>query len=132
MSRFLPLLLLGLLLSGCYSDQKQQLGECDLQAQQQSKDTVDYISLCMRAHGYEVVQDDCPKEGLLRYTLPKVDPEFFSSLSQEQKRSFSIERSKDLEIIERLATLEPACYEPMGWFGKRFLKLEKEWFGTPN
>jgi hypothetical protein len=64
MGRFLPLVLL-LLLAGCYSDQKQQLSACELRAKQRTEASDDaasseYIELCMRAQGYEIVQDDCP------------------------------------------------------------------------
>jgi len=69
MSRYL-ILLFALFLAGCYSDQKQQVAACELQANQHARTTDDMeiraresseeTELCMRAHGYELVEDNCP------------------------------------------------------------------------
>src|SRR5947208_2133327 len=132
MGRFLPLVLL-LVLAGCYSDQKQQLSACELQAKQHigaSDDAAssEYIELCMRAQGYEIVQDDCPSY-MQTDSVPRVDPDYYRSLSQEQKDRLNYETGKKIVAIEQMQKIEPACYEPMGWFGKRTLRFEK-WFGT--
>jgi len=132
MGRFLPLVLL-LLLAGCYSDQKQQLSACELQAKQHTDANDDaasskYIELCMRAEGYEVAQDDCPSY-MQSDTVPKVDPDYYRSLTQEQKDRVNYETGKKIVAMEQMQKNEPACYEPMGWLGKRILRFEK-WFGT--
>jgi hypothetical protein len=132
MGRFLPLMLL-LLLVGCYSDQKQQLSACELQAKQHTEANNDaesskYIELCMGARGYEVVQDDCPSY-MQTDTVPKVNPDYYRSLTQEQKDRVNYETGKKIIAMERMQKIEPICYEPMGWLGKRILRFEK-WFGT--
>lgn len=127
MGRFLPLVLL-LLLAGCYSDQKQHVSACELQAKLHTNPNDDasseYIELCMRAQGYEVVQDDCPSY-LQTDTVPKVDPDYYRSLTQEQKDRVNYETGKKVVVIEQIQKIEPACYEPMGWLGKRLLRFEK-------
>jgi hypothetical protein len=133
MGRFLLLMPLLLFLAGCYSDQKQQLGACELQAKQRAEASdeaasSEYIELCMRAQGYEFVQDDCPSY-LQTDTVPKVDHDYYRSLSQEQKDRLNIETGKKIIAIEQMQKSEPACYEPMGWSSKRTLRFEK-WFGT--
>jgi hypothetical protein len=141
MRRFLPLLLI-LLLSGCYSDQKQQLSACELQAKQhnigasesidvQDQETSEYIELCMRAHGYEIVQDGCP-DNLSTDLIPRPDPEFYHSLNKEQQARLNLETGRKIRKIEGLQKIEPECYEPMGWFGKRSLRYEKKWLGISN
>ena len=68
-----------LLLAGCYSDQRQQLAACQLQAQSRNRagETADRaimqqdseIELCMGAHGYELIESDCPP--FLRFSIGK-------------------------------------------------------------
>jgi hypothetical protein len=103
MKCFLPLLL-GLLLAGCYSDQKQQLSACQLRAEENNQlarsDKSRYVERCMRAHGYEIAVDTCP------------DWAQSAGWVDAQKN-------------------EPTCYEPMGSFGKQSLRLEK-WLGVLN
>jgi hypothetical protein len=62
-------------------------------------------------------------------TVPKPDPDYYHSLSREQKDHFNIETGKKIIALERMQKIEPTCYEPMGWLGKRTLSLEK-WLGT--
>jgi hypothetical protein len=62
-------------------------------------------------------------------TVPKVEPDYYRSLSQEQKDRLNYETGKKIVAIEQMQKIEPACYEPMGWFSKRTLRFEK-WFGT--
>jgi hypothetical protein len=144
MKRFLPLLL-SLLLAGCYSDQKQQLSTCQLQAKERNQsnangdsDMAENIELCMRAHGYEIVTNDCPASVRIDYenhifpdSIPKPNPNVYNSLTKEQQDRLNIETGKKIEAIEAMQKIEPACYEPMGWFGKRSLRLKK-WLGTSN
>ena len=132
MGRFLPLVLM-LLLAGCYSDQKQQLSACELQAKQHSEANGDaasseYIELCMRVQGYEIVQGDCPSY-IQTDTVPRVDPDYYRSLTQEQKDRVNYETGKKIVAMEQIQRIEPVCYEPMGWLGKRILRFEK-WLGT--
>jgi hypothetical protein len=135
MKQLIPLLL-GLLLSGCYSDQKQQLSMCELKEHARTADQVqdlpasDYVALCMRAQGYEIVEDDCP--AFMRTNLiPKPDPEFYDSLSENQKNRLNMETGTKIMNMEAMQKIDPACYEPMGWFDKRILRLEK-WFGASS
>jgi hypothetical protein len=119
MSRFLSLVL-GLLLSGCYSDQKQQLSACELQAKQhtrtdveiaiQDQESSEYIELCMRARGYEIVEDDCPTH-LRIDSIRKPDPEFYNSLSEKQKDQLNLETGRRIVAIEGMQKIEPACYD---------------------
>jgi hypothetical protein len=140
MSRFLPFVLLSLL-AGCYSDQKQQLSACQLQAKQQTdagdgslpqevrdRESTEYIELCMRAQGYEFVQDNCPRY-IPTNIVPKADPDYGRSLTEEQQRQHYIEVGIKIIAIAQIQKIEPTCYEPMGWFGKRILRYEK-WLGT--
>lgn len=105
MRQLLPLLL-GLFLSGCYSDQKQQLSACEFDEHARSPQTAqdldipNFVALCMRAHGYEIVPKDCP----VGFQPTNMGP---------------------------MQAIEPSCYEPMSWFGKQGLRFEK-WFGTSN
>ena len=98
-------MMLSLFLVGCYSDQKQQLSACQLQTKQhtdqtqsigvQNKETSEYIELCMGAKGYEIVQDDCPAY-LRTDSLPKPNPDFYNSLSKEEKDKLNLETGKKL------------------------------------
>jgi hypothetical protein len=138
-SRFLPLLL-ALVLSGCYSDQKQEVATCQLQAKQHTDPNEDvqiqdvksseYIELCMQAHGYEIVEDNCPVR-IRTDSVSKPDPHFYASLSESEKYKLNLETGKKLMAIEGIQKIEPACYEPLGWVGKRSLRLEK-WLGISN
>jgi hypothetical protein len=135
------LVLFSLSLTGCYSDQKQQLSACRLQAKQhvvrdepleiQDRESSEYIELCMQAQGYEIVQDDCPAT-LQTDSIPSPDiGSSYNSLSQDQKDKLNRETGRKILAIEAVQKLEPICYEPMGWFGKRSLRFEK-WLGLPN
>lgn len=92
----------------------------------QEKESSDYIEICMQAQGYEIVEDDCPTY-MRTDSIPKSDPNFYSSLSQQQKNSVNIELGRKIRVVEGMQRIEPACYEPMEWFGKRFLRFENGW-----
>lgn len=114
MGRFLPLVLL-LLLAGCYSDQKQHVSACELQAKQHTNANDDaasseYIELCMRAQGYEVVQDDCPSY-LQTDTVPKVDP----ASVRRSERFEQIPRNGSVKQILNSQSLASARQLPKPW-----------------
>jgi hypothetical protein len=85
----------------------------------------------MQARGYEIVEDDCPPYLQKEMSMPKPDPDSYNSLTQNQKDKFNIETGKKIVAIEGMQKIEPACYEPMGWLGKRSLRLEK-WLKISN
>ena len=140
--RWLALLPISFLLTGCYSDQKQQVSSCELEAKQhvaidepleiQDNESSEYIELCMQAHGYEVVEDDCPRPLQSFNSIPKVDPDFYRSLGKEQKDNLNVETGKKIMAIEELQKIQPACYEPMGWFSKKLLRFERYWGEAPK
>ena len=68
MIRTWPLLFF-IVLAGCYSDQEQHLDVCQREADGkiysthpdiQEKEKADSIEVCMRAGGYELIEDSCP------------------------------------------------------------------------
>jgi hypothetical protein len=134
MKRLLPLLF-ALLLSGCYWNQKQQFVSCALEAgRHTSRADVpanfpppgsDYVEACMRAHGYELNQDQCPT---LRDDVIRLDPAAIAALGEQLRRAYTEEIEKRLAALAAWRKAEPTCYEPIGWFGKRVLRIEK-WLG---
>jgi hypothetical protein len=132
MNRFL-VLLFGLLLSGCYGNQKQELGACALEAgRHTTRENVpagfplgsDYVEACMRARGFELNQDQCPK--MLRDDfIDRPDPAVLAALSNEQRKAYTEHIEKAVAALAEWRKVESTCYEPTGWFGKRVLWIEK-------
>ncbi len=90
---------LALVLAGCFSDQKQQLAQCELDAQlahqklsEPENLQYEYISMCMAAHGYEdnIRNKKCGH-------LPNIFEDFWRN---------------------------PYCYAPTTIFGKWVFRLE--------
>jgi hypothetical protein len=90
---------------------------------------MEYIALCMRAQGYEFFDDHCPDQS---YLIPKLDPDYLKSLSEEQQDRLHIERGGKMIAADRQQRSDPACYEPMGWFGKKVLRFERYWGMAPD
>ena len=123
MKRLLPLLF-ALLLSGCYWNQKQQFGACALEAGRHTlREDSDYVEACMRAHGYAINQDQCPK--VLREDPQRPDPAALEAMSNELRRAYLEQIEKQVAGLAAYRKAEPTCYEPIGWFGKRALRIEK-------
>lgn len=111
-------LLLFVVLAGCYSDQRQQLAVCkmDLRGKVfsanpeiQAKAETDTLELCMNARGYEVVENSCPIG--------------HSSLGIQS--GDYVETGKKIVALEGLQRIDPLCYEPLNWWGKRLFWLEQ-------
>ena len=138
MSRYL-ILLFALFLAGCYSDQKQQVAACELQANQHARTNDDMeirdrksseeSELCMRAHGYELVEDNCPAN--LRTGSIRSDPEAYSKASEADKASMNLEIGKQIARLLDIQKIESECYEPMGWLGKKTLRFERRFGLAP-
>ena len=110
--------LLFVVLAGCYSDQRQQLAICKVElrgkvfsanSEIQAKAETDTLELCMNARGYEVVENDC--------TIGR------SSLGHQLDDY--VESGKKVIALEGLQRIDPHCYEPLTWWGKRLLWLER-------
>jgi hypothetical protein len=139
MSRYL-ILLLALFLTGCYSDQKQQVAACELQANQHARTNDDMeirgresseeTELCMRAHGYELVEDNCSVN--LRTGSIRSDPEAYSKASEADKASMNLEIGKQIARLLDIQKIESECYEPMGWLGKKTLRFERRSHAAPR
>jgi hypothetical protein len=136
MKRLVPLLF-ALLLSGCYWNQKQQLVACALEsAQYRSREDVPagfppgaaYAEACMRAHGYELNQDQCPA---LRDDVIRLDPASIAALGEKLRKAHTEDIERRLAVLAAWRKAEPLCYEPTGWFGKQVLRIEK-WLGIRN
>ena len=137
MSRFLALLL-AFFLAGCYSDQKQQLSACQLQVKQHIRTTQNIeaqehessgeTELCMQAHGYEIVEDNCPV--YLRtdsiVAAARANAEAYSNASDAEKKRMYIETGTKIRRMEDIQKISPECYQPMGWLGKQILRFEKQ------
>jgi hypothetical protein len=126
MGRFLALLL-AFFLAGCYSDQKQQLSACQLQVKQhmrtiqnieaQDRKSSEETELCMQAHGYEIVEDNCPD--YLRTDAIDVNPWKATLEAYEASLADKIRMKASKKI-------HPECYQPMGWLAKQILRFEKQ------
>jgi hypothetical protein len=136
MKRLLPLLFC-LLLAGCQWSQKQQFDACASEATRHTARedsaarltlTSNYVEACMRAHGYELNQAQCPRV-LREDSIQRLDPAALATLSEELRRAYTEGIEKSLAAMAPWRKAEPTCYEPMGWFGKRVLWIEK-WLGT--
>jgi hypothetical protein len=128
MKRLLSLMFV-LLLSGCFWNwnQKQQLAACALEAgRHTSREDVpanyDYVEACMRTHGYELNQDQCPR---LRDDVIKLDPAAIAALGEKLGKAYTENIEKRLAALAMLRKAEPTCYEPTGWFGKQVQQIEK-------
>jgi hypothetical protein len=133
MKRLLPLLF-ALLLSGCDWYQTQQFAACAAEARNRPRENVpvdfpppgtEYVEACMRAHGYELDQNQCPR---LRDDVIKLDPAGIAALGENLRKSYTEEIERRLAALAAWRKAEPTCYAPTGWFGKRVLRIEK-WFG---
>jgi hypothetical protein len=135
MKRLLPLLF-ALLLSGCYWNQKQKFAACALEAGRQPREDVpagfpppgtEYVAACMRAHGYQLNQDQCPTlhDNVIKPDddLMK-DPAAIAALG-ELLKPYTEGIEKRLAALAAWRKAEPTCYEPIGWFGKQVLRIEK-------
>jgi hypothetical protein len=129
-SRFLPLLL-ALLLTGCYSDQKQELASCELEVKRsppQHYDSVavqdqvesEYLELCMRAKGYEFSEEYCPFEWSQAALLKRTGNET------------NLELGTKIVAIEQMQKSTVSCYRPMGWVGQKILDVEQRLGITGN
>jgi len=131
MNRLL-VLLFALLLSGCDGDQKQQFVACALEAgQHTSRRDVPAnfpppgsaaVEECMRAHGYELNQDQCPA---LRDDVIRPDPAALAALGEKLRQAYTDDTEKRLAALAAWRKAEPTCYEPTGWFAKRVLQIQK-------
>jgi hypothetical protein len=133
MKRFLPLLFV-LLLSGCYWNQKQQFVACAEAARRVPRESVppnfpppgtDHVEACMRTHGYQINQDQCP---MLRDDVIRLDPASVAVLGEKLRNAYTEGIDKRLAALAAWRKAEPTCYEPTDWFGKRMLPIEK-WLG---
>ena len=111
-------LLLFVVLAGCYSDQRQQLAVCKMELRGkvfsanpeiQAKAETDTLELCMNARGYEVVENSCP---IGRSSLGLQSGDY-------------VEAGKKIIALEGLQRIDPHCYEPLNWWGKRMFWLEQ-------
>lgn len=111
-------LLVVVMLAGCYSDQRQQLAVCRMELREkvfsanpetQAKAETDTLELCMNARGYEVVEDDCPTGR--------------SSLGHDPG-DYTVS-GKKIMALEGLQRIDPHCYQPLSWWGKRLIWLER-------
>jgi hypothetical protein len=111
-------LLLFVVLAGCYSDQRQQLAVCKMELRDklfsanpdiQAKAETDTLELCMNARGYEVVENSCP---IGRSSLGPESGDY-------------VETGKKIIALESLQRIDPHCYEPLNWWGKRLFWLEQ-------
>ena len=135
MKRLLPLLF-ALLLSGCHWNKKQQFVACALEAGRHTpREDVpadfpspgyEYVEICMRAHGYELNQDQCPR--LRDDVISRPDPAALAAMGEKLRRAYTEGIEKGLAALAAWRKVEPTCYEPIGWFGKRVLRIEK-WLG---
>lgn len=122
MTRYLTLLFC-LTLTGCYSDQRQQLASCELQSKRQTqasqseevqeKESSDFIELCMRAAGYEFEGFFCPAHFQMTTLLNRTGTET------------NLELGRKITTIENVQKIVVGCYEPMSWLGKQMLKMER-------
>ena len=112
MKRLLPLLF-ALLLSGCYWNQKQQLVACALKsAQYRSREDVPagfppgaaYAEACMRAHGYELNQDQCPA---LRDDVIRLDPASIAALGEKPRKAYTEDIERRLAVLAAWRKAEP-------------------------
>jgi hypothetical protein len=131
-------LLFALLLSGCYWNQKQQFVACALEAaQHRSREDVpadfppgaDYAEACMRVHGYELNQDQCPT--LRDDVIIRLDPAGIAALGEKLSKVYTENIEKRLAVLAAWRKVDPTCYEPTGWLGKQVLRIEK-WLGIRN
>ncbi|MGY2903638.1 hypothetical protein [Bradyrhizobium sp. URHC0002] len=111
-------LLLFVVLAGCYSDQRQQLAVCKMDLRSkvfsanpeiQAKAETDTLELCMNARGYEVVENSCP-----------IGHSSLGSQSDDY-----VETGKKIVALGGLQRIDPLCYEPLNWWGKRLFWLEQ-------
>ena len=122
MMRVVPILFC-VFLAGCYSDQKQQLASCELQATKhtqairdlevQNQESSDFVETCMGAGGYEFDDDYCPIRFQKRALLKRTGTETNQELGEKLAR------------IEQVQKVVAGCYQPMSWFGKKALNLER-------
>jgi len=110
-------LLRSVVLAGCYSDQRQ-LAVCKMELRGkvfsanpeiQAKAETDTLELCMKARGYEVVENSCP---IGRTSLGLQSGDY-------------VEAGKKIIALEGLQRIDPHCYEPLNWWGKRMFWLEQ-------
>jgi hypothetical protein len=133
--KYLAFPLLMLPLAACFNDQKQQLAQCELDAQQQHiyhDDEPRYTSTCMMAHGYEdsFTNKKCghaseldsflddfpfykqwPRDRLLRAYHDK----FYSAWDYDKFVS---------EVTDPSLERDPFCYAPMNWFARWIYRVE--------
>jgi len=128
MFRTWPLLVF-IVRAGCYSDQEQHLDACQREADGkihsthpdiQEKEKADSIEVCMRAGGYELIEDSCPTSIRTSLIVPR------SSVSYEEIGN------KLKAALEAMQRIEPLCYEPIGSSGKRLLWLEQKLGTAPR
>jgi len=131
MKRLLPLLF-ALLLSACSWTQEQQLLACGVEAGQNTRRAdrpeyfpADYVETCMRTHGYALNLDQCPA---LRDDPNELDAAGLAALSEQLRKAYDEAMEKHRPALAAYRKLEPTCYEPIGWFGKQVLRIEK-WLG---
>jgi hypothetical protein len=119
-----PLLFL-LALVGCYSDQEQRLNVCQREADGkiysthpdiQEKEWANSIEVCMRAGGYELIEDSCPTSIRTGSIVPH-----YEEIGKKLKAA-----------VEAMQRVEPVCYEPIGSSGKRLLWLEQKLGTAPR
>jgi hypothetical protein len=75
----------------------------------QAKVETDTLELCMNARGYEVVENSCP---IGRSSLGLQSGDY-------------VEAGKKIIALEGLQRIDPHCYEPLNWWGKRMFWLEQ-------
>jgi hypothetical protein len=125
---------------GLLSRPKQQVAACELQANQHARTNDDIeirdrelseeTELCMRAHGYELVEDNCPFN--LRTGQIRSDPEAYSKASEADKARMNLEIGNQITRLLDIQKIVPECYEPMGWLGKKTLRFERRFGLVPR
>ncbi len=76
----------------------------------------------MRAQGYEVNPDRCFK---VRDDVINPDPAVIAAMGEKLGREYTEDIEKRLTALAAWRKGEPTCYEPIGWFGKQVLQIEK-------
>jgi len=64
----------------------------------------------------------------LRDDVIRLDPAAIAALGEKLRRAYTEGIEKRLAALAAWRKAEPACYEPIGWFSKRMLRIEK-WLG---
>ena len=62
---------------------------------------------------------------MLRDDVIRLDPAAIAALGEELRRAYTEGIEKRLAALAAWRKAEPTCYEPIGWFGKQVMRIEK-------